>query len=336
VPYFLPEDKGCGFYPKAKALSFTPTLCNKFPPRGNKLRRNDVMLLFDLAQVYPQLYLAPLEGMSQNQSYLDMVRRGKPSEGGPLGKHFTGSPEDRRYTQTTPVGDVDIIFLKNRSDFENFYRIIVCRCEPTPVPETMGAVTISGISNWRKIDAHRKAYEDSGGIDWDAEFSLFIADPANYKDTLILVSEGAYSAVPASETDFNPQLWLEKSLLIRTYHEITHFICRKKYPDKKHAIWDEIVADAIGLIFAFGYYDPFLAKRFLGVSQGAYQKGRLENYTDCKGAALNALAGNVSLLIDCLYDSVPVLNGEDKTAQIFAILDRWQAESPEFIRRYLG
>ena len=293
-------------------------------------------VLFDLAQRYPQLYLAPAPGLSLDERYRDIVRRGEPSKGGPLGEHFSGSPEDRNYTQSTPAGEVEVVFLKNRRDFEAFYRIMACRGEPEHIPETMGAATISGIINWRKIEAHRKTYEEEGGTVWPLEFSSFTADTANYQDTLILVSAGAYSAVSPGEAGFSPPEWLEKSIRIRTMHEVTHFIRRKNYPGQIHAVWDEVVADAMGLIFALGVYEPRLARRFLGVSPEGYQKGRLENYTECRGADLDALAANVSLLIDRLHDSLPLDTGQQKDEQLFSIIDRWQNESAECIRRYLN
>jgi hypothetical protein len=290
-------------------------------------------VLFDLSQRYPQLYLAPAEGLSKTDAYSEIVRRGKPSGGGPLGKHFTGSRADKYFLQPTPAGNVEVIFLKNRADFETFYRIMGCRGELAAIPATMGAVTISGIINWRKIETHKKEYEASGGDNWNFEFEFFTMNPDNFKDVLILVSEGAYSAVPAKEAGLSSPDWLKKSLIIRTYHEITHFICAKKYPDKKHAVWDEIMADGIGLIFALGRYDTALAKRFLGVSEAGYTMGRLENYRDASGLSLNDLAKNVCALIDALQKRTHRLR-LDTDKQKFAVIDKWQAMSREYILRY--
>ena len=75
------------------------------------------------------------------------------------------------------------------------------------------------------------------------------------------------------------QEWAAKSATIRMYHELTHFICRKLYPEKKDEIRDEIYANCIGLTAAFGRYDPRLAKTFLGIEAETYRKGgRLEHY----------------------------------------------------------
>ncbi|MBQ6575892.1 MAG: hypothetical protein IJL90_07295, partial [Lachnospiraceae bacterium] len=49
---------------------------------------------------------------------------------------------------------------------------------------------------------------------------------------------------------------------------------------KIDAIWDELVADAVGITAAFGKYDADLEKLFLGIEGNTYTGGRLENYTD--------------------------------------------------------
>ena len=81
-----------------------------------------------------------------------------------------------------------MIFLKNRADFECFYQIMACRCEPVTVPQTMGACYLSGVNNWSRIHAHMDAYRASGGQDSKAEFARFTADPANFKTTLLMLS----------------------------------------------------------------------------------------------------------------------------------------------------
>lgn len=43
---------------------------------------------------------------------------------------------------------------------------------------------------------------------------------------------------------------------------------------------DELEADAVGLIAAYGRFDPETEKLFLGIRDGRYVGGRLGNYTD--------------------------------------------------------
>lgn len=249
-----------------------------------------------LAKRFPQLYIKPEEGASQSELYRSIIRKGYRYEGSL--SHFIGSSQDSLTLEQTPVGEVTVVFLAKRADFECFYRIIACRCEPVEVPVTMGASYISGINDWSKIHAHMTAYQENGGEDYKGEFARFTAVPSNYKETLVLLSDGAYSAVSAEHTPYDGETWLRLSREIRKYHELTHFICRRLCPEKKYPIWDELLADCMGLVFATGEYSIPLAQRFLGIENGVYIGGRLENYTD--GTPSDEMVRRVVTAIDAL------------------------------------
>lgn len=234
-------------------------------------------MIQELARRFPQLYIKPEAGVSQSELYRAIVRKGK-CHTGDL-NHFIGSENDSLTVEHTPVGDVSVVFLQNRPDFECFYRIMACRCEPTEVPATMGACYLSGINDWSRIHAHMDAYKAAGGEDPKAEFTRFTADPSNYKETMLILSSGPYSAVAAEHTPYAETEWLRISREIRKYHELTHFVCRKRFPEKVDPLWDELLADCMGLVFATGTYDLSLAQTFLGIRDGVYVGGRLENYT---------------------------------------------------------
>ena len=116
--------------------------------------------------------------------------------------------------------------------------------------------------------------------DWSTEFQSFISVKENYQDLLVVLSWGPYSNVTAEMAGQTEESWPETSYSIRKYHELTHVICRRLYPDRIEAVWDELVADAVGIYAAFGRYDAELEKLFLGIRKGRYTGGRLENYTD--------------------------------------------------------
>ena len=236
-----------------------------------------MMVIEMLAKRFPQLYLKPETGVSQSELYRTIVRKGYRYEGSL--SHFTGSDGDSLTLEQTPAGQVTVVLLAARADFECFYRIMACRCEPVEVPATMGGCYISGINDWSRIHAHMTAYRESGGDDPSGEFARFTAVPSNYRETILLLSDGPYSAVPAERTPYNNETWLHLSREIRKYHELTHFVCRSLFPQKKNPIWDELLADCMGLLFATGEYIVPLAQSFLGIENGVYIGGRLENYT---------------------------------------------------------
>ena len=245
-------------------------------------------ILKPLAEIYPQLYLTPgAEGAEE--AYSRIVRRGEDAPAHSLA-HFRGSSLDELTTESTPAGEVRAVTLGNRQDFEMFLQIMANRCVPVEIPATQGASILDGVVNWPRIHAHREAWLAEGGdpLGWTEEFRRFVSEPRNYRDALIILSVGPYSAVRAEEAGLAEDEWIAASQKIRKAHECTHFICRRLFPDRINAVWDELVADAAGLYAAFGRYDLALAERFLGITAEGYTGGRLENYA--QGEDLRALA----------------------------------------------
>ena len=235
-----------------------------------------------LAGIYPQLYLTP--GEEGQRLYRLIVGRGQDAPSHSLG-HFRGSEDDRLTYETTPAGQVLAVTLHDRQDFELFLQIMSKKCAQTPIPPTQGAVILDGVINWSRIRRHQQEYlhartAEGAAPDWPAEFQRFTAEPRNFKDALIILSAGPYSAVTADRTGYPETEWLAHSLTIRKYHECTHFVCRRLFPQLIDPLWDELVADAVGLYAAFGHYDIRLAELFLGVSEAGYTGGRLENYVE--------------------------------------------------------
>lgn len=237
---------------------------------------------------YPQLSLPIKQGMSQSEDYINITRRGIFPDTLVFPYKETGKEEAKTFN--TPAGNAEVLYLPDREIFEYFIKVLAYKCEPVDIPKSTGAILISGINNWRKINNHKKEYT---GNDWDEEFVRFTSIRENYKDTVLLVSKGNYSNVPCELVGLKEEDWLNKSKTIRTHHELTHFISRKLFIENKEALRDEIVADSIGIIAALGYYDDTIAKIVLGTENKDYRKGgRLENYVDPSILDSEALRAN--------------------------------------------
>lgn len=158
---------------------------------------------------------------------------GEPPESEP---DFSFSAGDRLETVATPAGKVDVLSLCDRADFEHCIRALAHRCENGDVPSTMGVSIISGLINWEKIRKHKEEYVAGGGDDWSGEFERFTSDRKNYRDTIIVLSQGYYSALLPAEAGFPGKEWLELSYTIRKYHELAHFVSQRLYPENKDAL----------------------------------------------------------------------------------------------------
>ena len=273
-------------------------------------------VIAELAEIYPQLYLDP--DKTDREVYRDVVLAGQDAGTHSL-DHFRGDPRDTDELIGTPSGDVRVITLHDRSDFEVFMRIMMAAKDGplAPVPATQGAGTLFTI-NWQRIHAHREEFmkeQRAAGIaepDWDAEFALFTSDKKNYRDMLVVLSCGPYSNVDAAAMGLPEEEWLEQSVAIRKYHELTHVVCRRLWPDKADAVWDELVADAVGIYASRGHYDRKAEETFLGIRDGTYAGGRLENYTDDAAS----LAGPVSAVLERFEEIIADAGAVDWTGLI--------------------
>jgi len=264
-----------------------------------------------LALRYPQLCLPIQPNERETEEYKGCVLMGEPPEREP---DFSFSEEDELSPVTTPVGEVQVLVLADREDFVHAYRALACRCEPEEVPDSVGAVTVQGLINWEKIRQHKADYLAAGGTDWDGEFRRFITVKSNYRDSFILLSSGNYSNIPARTVGLGEQEWKEKSLVIRKYHELTHFVFRTKFPGDTDVIRDEVVADMIGLIKAFGEYDTVLARTFLGTEGASFRPGgRLAHYAKDD---IDAAMQRANELIDSYAERI---KGRD-TEDVFSLL----------------
>lgn len=235
-------------------------------------------IITTLSRRYPQLLLPIGKGIRDSEEYQNAVLRGKPITGMP---EFSYSPLDRLSLEQTPAGAVEVLYLADRNDFEHALRALAYRCEAVAILPSVGASTVGGLINWEKIRSHQQEYLAGGGKNWSEEFRRFTAERRNYQDTLILLSGGEYSAVSAEELNLEGEAWRAKSLCIRKYHELSHFVCRMLFPEDIDTIRDEILADLIGIVAAFQHYDPALARRFLGIqTDGVRADGRLRHYVE--------------------------------------------------------
>lgn len=290
------------------------------------MRTIDEHLIGKLAQEYNQLYLPIKKGISETSEYKAVVLKGH----APLNYDldFTLDEKDLYQVVNTEYGEVKYIYLYNRQDFEKAVRKLAHKCEPVEIPKTMGSIVIRGVNNWRKIELHKHEHESMGNSDWSTEFKRFTSVKKNYQDTIIVISDGCYSNLSYEYTNFNEEQWKDISIDIRKYHEFTHFICMNKYWRLKQPLFDEVLADCMGISFAIGYYDKELACKCIGVTNEGYKiGGRLENYID-KNLLSHELCMRIIFIIDKLeailkekMDKSQIKKGEISTDHLGYLLD---------------
>ncbi|ORT99739.1 hypothetical protein D081_1623 [Anaerovibrio sp. JC8] len=96
---------------------------------------------------------------------------------------------------------------------------------------------------------------------------------------IILLNHAPYSNVPAEKLGLSSEEWLEHSYGLRLAHEGTHYETLRLLSGMKNHALDEICADAIGQIAAFGNFDADRQRLFFGLERGKNTcTGRLSFY----------------------------------------------------------
>ena len=272
-------------------------------------------VLDTLAAEYPQLYLNP--DRDKQETYRRIVLRGEDPDVRNT-DHYIGDEHDCLETVETPAGSVPVVTLGSRHDFEYVIRgLLAAKKGPLdPVPESQGAAMLT-VFNWPRIRAHLAQFPEE---EQSAEFKRFTSVRENYLDMLVVLSRGPYSGIKAEAIGCSEDEWLALSDTIRRFHELTHVICRRLYPDDIDPIRDELIADAVGLYAAYGRFDPEKENLFLGIRDGRYTGGRLGNYTDepeQQAVSLGAELDRIKAVTDALagaepFDLIPALLKADK------------------------
>ena len=100
-----------------------------------------------------------------------------------------------------------------------------------------------------------------------------------YRHRLLLLNRAPYSNIPAEALGLSAEDWLERSLCLRLRHECAHYETLRLLGDMNNHALDEILADALGQIAAFGGFDTDRQRLFFGLEKGqTVCTGRLSFY----------------------------------------------------------
>jgi anti-sigma regulatory factor (Ser/Thr protein kinase) len=249
-------------------------------------RAAEVGVFGALRERFFQLQFPIREGISEDEDYRRATRRGlAPPAGSAAGLELNRPQDLQLVLNPTLAGRVPLLVVPDREDFVALVRAFTERNEPVAVPDSMGACTVNGFNNWDRIARYREKWRHDNAErpeagTWEEEFVRLVPRKELYQDRFIILSTGPYSFVPAAAVGLAEKDWLRKSLVIRREHECMHYLTHRVLGSMKNNLQDEVIADFVGLLHAFGTYSSYLALRFFGLE--AYpvyrQGGRLETY----------------------------------------------------------
>ena len=267
-----------------------------------------------LQRHFAQVRFPVRKGISQEPAYLDATRKGLRNASDEFAPGLVLAEPDGLDLQThaTIAGRVPILVAADRRDFISLVQAFSERNEPADVPAAMGACIVNGLNNWDRVAAYRARWErehpDDAATGWGEEFPRFAARKELYQDRFIILSRGPYSAIDVNDTGMSEDDWLARSLVIRREHECTHYFTYRVFRSMRNNVFDELVADFVGLIRAFAGYRNDLARRFLGLEAfPAIRPGsRIEVYrgglSDRALGTIASLAVNATKHLQALSD----------------------------------
>lgn len=240
-----------------------------------------------LKQRLVQLRFPIQEGISQTDAYRSATRKGVAVDGmaEATGLVLQQPQQLQLILHQSLAGIIPVLLVGNREDFVSLVQALTKRNEPQPTPASMGACIVRGFNNWDRIRQYRRQWEtqnpgNCSETSWLGEFQRLIPQKQLYQDTFIILSDGFYSNVSASNLGLEESQWQRLSLTIRLEHECTHYFTRRLFGSMRNNILDELIADYRGIVAAIGYYRADWFLHFLGLESfpNYREGGRLQNY----------------------------------------------------------
>ena len=237
-----------------------------------------------------QLKFPIRDGIHESKAYKNVVRRGERfSDQAQQDRLVLDRPEQFTFQiYGHPAGRLPVLETTDRDDFERLYCALGNRSEPQTISSSVNAQTVAGLNNWHRVRRYRKVWENdhtaqalTGG--WSREMKRVISEqPGTFRDRVMLIYVAPYSGMSPSKLglDCSDSEWLELSRTIRIDHEFTHYLTKRIFGTMNKHLWDELLADFMGLTEALGEYHANLFLRLIGIVDGQLRDGaRFHTYT---------------------------------------------------------
>ena len=325
-----PEPMPLDSYLESDFKRIPPDLAGIDPPNEGhvewwrKRASQDGFTVGDLVGALPHLRVPVSEGASRSDTYRRLVLAGESDDPGALPVEQIFRAPDGIHTSIRhhAAGDLPVIEISSREDFEHCFQALGHRCEPVDIPPSVHALYLSGLPNSVRAGELRDRWCEQGGDPsaWPAEMKRMRAeDPTAFHDRLILLHPAPYAGIPSHRIDpaLGDRDWTKQSQILRLEHEFTHHTTHRLLGSYRLHVHDEVLADLMGFTKAIGRWDADLFLTGLGIEGGRVVPGaRLQAYVD-------------SLRVEDLPDLVPIV---DRVARnLEPVADLFLVDDP-FIR----
>lgn len=295
-----------------------------------------------LREHLPQLRFPIQAGISETEAYRAATRRGVPADSLPeaAGLPLEHPEAIELVLYGSPAGRIPLLIARRRPEFEALIQALTRRNEPERIPDSQGALMVAGYNNWSRIGELQRRWESlepsqRETASWAEEFSRIQTQRELYQDRFILLSDGPYSAVPASDLGLGEEEWKEFSLLIRRDHECAHYFTRRLFGSMRNHVHDELIADWAGMVGATGRFHAGWFLRFLGLEDYPRYRpgGRLDlyrgNLSDGAFSVLHGIIRSAAMNLESFDAPTDTLEDRARMLTALASLRLDQLASPE-------
>jgi hypothetical protein len=249
----------------------------------------------------PQLNVPIRPGISTTPAYAAVARQGQPFDAAGFGERLRiASPAALRLeVHEHPAGALPVLVTPDRADFETLVRAFASRSEPEPIAAAVNAQMVAGFINWDRMAGYRSAWSAQRAApptddEWMEERARIAAtEKWRFQDRLIVTCERPYSDVAARELPLglDDEAWLKASTVLRVEHEFTHYATKRVLGFMSLNLWDETIADCMGMTRALGTFRGDVFLRFLGLEgfPAVRESGRIHTYSSSVGGPAFAL-----------------------------------------------
>jgi hypothetical protein len=239
----------------------------------------------------PQLAVPVRDGVSKTEAYGAVARRGQPFRLQDFGGRLQlVRPEALRlHLHEHPAGALPVLSTGDRRDFEALVRAFAHRSEPVPIGPAVNAHIVAGFVNWDRVARYREAWAAgrdpaSARTEWPGEMARVAGSEVwRFHDRLVLACVRPYSGVTAADLGLpmGEEEWLNRSTDLRVEHEFTHYATKRLFGAMANRLFDETIADVMGMTRALGTFHADWFLRFLGLEAwpDVRDRGRIRTYT---------------------------------------------------------
>lgn len=150
--------------------------------------------------------------------------------------------------------------------------------------QTMGGrlpvISTQSHKDFRQMDALINGREEARELPLTVNaFAMEARAKSIFRHRVLLLNRAPYSNIPAEKLGLSETDWLERSHKLRLRHECAHYETLRLLSGMKNHAHDEILADALGQISAFGDFSAERQRLFFGLEHGQGTcHGRLSFY----------------------------------------------------------